>query len=165
MFEIILNKIFFSKKNPCTPLRDGLINDDNFLDSSVISRQIILIFELNRDIDETFCVQSFSSIGCNCEELSCKRPDTLTDSIVYSLIEYTKRNEIRIRLCIYRFLVHMTTIGDYQLYSNFYLNCLRWLIEAALFPQILIFTLFEIFPGHNGFFRNISFSLLTHDHN
>ncbi len=40
-----------------------------------------------------FCVQNFSSIGCNCEELSCKRTDgtdTLTDSRVYSLFGYTK---------------------------------------------------------------------------
>ena len=41
-----------------------------------------------------FCVQNFSTIGCSCEELSCIRPDgrtdTLTDSIVYSLFEYTK---------------------------------------------------------------------------
>ena len=42
-----------------------------------------------------FCAQNFSSIECNCEELSCKRtdaPDTLTDSRVYSLSEYTKTN-------------------------------------------------------------------------
>src|SRR5271155_5396691 len=44
-----------------------------------------------------FCAQNFSSIECNCEELSCKRTDgrtagrtdTLTDSRVYSLFEYT----------------------------------------------------------------------------
>ena len=37
-----------------------------------------------------FCAQNFSSIECNFEELSCKRPATLTDSRVYSLFEYTK---------------------------------------------------------------------------
>ncbi len=31
------------------------------------------------------------TIGLAFQELSCKRPDTLTDSIVYSLFEYTTK--------------------------------------------------------------------------
>ena len=52
-------KNIFFEKNPCTPLRDGLVNDDNFFDSSVISWRIILIFELDRDIDETILCTKF----------------------------------------------------------------------------------------------------------
>ncbi len=37
-----------------------------------------------------FYVQNFITIGLAFEELSCIRPITLTDSIVYSLFEYTK---------------------------------------------------------------------------
>ena len=33
-----------------------------------------------------FCAQNFSSIGCNCEELSCKRPDGRTDGPVATRI-------------------------------------------------------------------------------
>jgi hypothetical protein len=38
---------------------DGLVNDDNFFDSSVIFWRIILIFELDRDIDETILCTKF----------------------------------------------------------------------------------------------------------
>ncbi len=45
-----------------------------------------------------FYAQNFITIGLALEELSCKRPtgrpDILTDSIVYSLFEYTKRQKI-----------------------------------------------------------------------
>jgi hypothetical protein len=37
-----------------------------------------------------FCVQNFITTRSPSEELSCKRPDTLTDSIVYERFEYTK---------------------------------------------------------------------------
>ncbi len=37
-----------------------------------------------------FYVQNFITIGSTFEELSCKRPNILTDSIVSSLFEYTK---------------------------------------------------------------------------
>jgi hypothetical protein len=50
-----------------------------------------------------FCAQNFSSIECNCEELSCKRPAgrtaILTDSRVYSLFEYTKRDDAMLLIC------------------------------------------------------------------
>ncbi len=41
------------------------------------------------------CAQSFSSIECDCEELSCKRPAGRTHRpiiLVYSLFEYTKNS-------------------------------------------------------------------------
>jgi hypothetical protein len=54
--------------------------------------------------------KNFTTIGLSFEELSCKRSDTLTDSIVYSLFEYTKnslnktnRNLFRVNLY---FLLH-----------------------------------------------------------
>jgi hypothetical protein len=38
-----------------------------------------------------FYVQNFITIGLTFEELSCIRPDTQADFIVYSLFEYTKK--------------------------------------------------------------------------
>ncbi len=46
-----------------------------------------------------FYVQNFITIGLTFEELSCIRPDTLTDSIVSSLFEYTKTDRFK-SLCI-----------------------------------------------------------------
>jgi hypothetical protein len=54
-----------------------------------------------------FYVQNFITIGLAFEELSCIRPDTLTDSIVYSLFQYTikeRRAIMRIDSCVYCFL-------------------------------------------------------------
>ena len=52
-------KIFFLKKIPVLPLRDVRVNNDNFFNNSVISWRIILIFELDRDIDETILCTNF----------------------------------------------------------------------------------------------------------
>ena len=52
--------MFFFEKTlyPAPPLRDGSVNNDNFFDNSSISWRIILIFELDRDIDETIlCIK------------------------------------------------------------------------------------------------------------
>ena len=49
----------FFEKIPVLPLRDGLVNNDNFFDNSAISWRIILIFELDRDIDETIVCTNF----------------------------------------------------------------------------------------------------------
>jgi len=49
----------FLKKIYVPSLRDGLVNDDNFFDNSVISQEIILILELDRDIDETIMCTKF----------------------------------------------------------------------------------------------------------
>ena len=51
-------KIIFWKI-PVLPLRDGLIKNDNFFDNSAISWRILLIFELDRDIDETILCTKF----------------------------------------------------------------------------------------------------------
>ena len=59
MFKVILRKIFFLKKIPVVPHRDGLVNNDSFFDNSTISWPIILIFELDRDIDETILCTKF----------------------------------------------------------------------------------------------------------
>ncbi len=40
-----------------------------------------------------FYAQNFITIGLALEALSCKRTDTLTDSIVSSLFEYTKKGQ------------------------------------------------------------------------
>ena len=50
---------FFSKKIPVPLLRDCLVNDESFLSSSVNSWRIILIFELDRDIDERILCTKF----------------------------------------------------------------------------------------------------------
>ena len=66
-------KNIFFEKIPVPPLRDGLVNDDNFsitqlfLDGSFSSSNSTEI------LMRQFCVQNFSSIECNCEELSNKR--------------------------------------------------------------------------------------------
>ena len=52
-------KNIFFEKIPVLPLRDGLVNNDNFFDNSAISWPIILIFELDRDIDETIVCTNF----------------------------------------------------------------------------------------------------------
>jgi hypothetical protein len=72
---------------------------------------IITFFAINQEgVDQSFSfsnsteismrrfyAQNFITIGSAFEALSCKRtagrPDTLTDSIVFSLFEYTKRGE------------------------------------------------------------------------
>jgi len=89
--------IFFEKKSLYSP--SGMVGSimtifsitQPFLDGSFSSSNSTEI------LMRQFCVQDFSTIGCSCEELSCKRPagrtDTLTDSIVYSLFEYTKMGE------------------------------------------------------------------------
>ena len=46
-------KNVFFEKIPVLPLRDGLVNNDNVFDNSAISWRILLIFELDRDINET----------------------------------------------------------------------------------------------------------------
>ena len=51
--------MFLWKKIPVLPLRDGLVNNDNFFNNSAISWRIILIFELDRDIDETILCTKF----------------------------------------------------------------------------------------------------------
>ena len=52
--------IFFEKKSLYfLPLRDGRVNNDNFFNNSAISWRIILIFELDRDIDETILCTKF----------------------------------------------------------------------------------------------------------
>ena len=50
---------FFWKKIPVLPLRDGRVNNDNFFNNSAISWRILLIFELDRDIDETILCTKF----------------------------------------------------------------------------------------------------------
>jgi hypothetical protein len=94
MLWIILRKIFFLKKSLYSP--SGMVWSkmtifsitQPFLDGSFSSSNSTEI------LMRQFCAQNFSSIECNCEELSCKRTDgrtdTLTDSRVYSLFEYTK---------------------------------------------------------------------------
>jgi hypothetical protein len=52
-------KNIFFEKIPVPPLRDGLVNNDNFFDNSAISWRILLIFELDRDIDETILCTKF----------------------------------------------------------------------------------------------------------
>ena len=52
-------KNIFFEKIPVPPLRDDLVNDDNFFDNLVISWRILLIFELDRDIDETILCTKF----------------------------------------------------------------------------------------------------------
>ncbi len=54
-----LEKNNFFQKNRVSPFRDGLANDNNFFDNSAISQEIILIFELDRDIDETIMCTKF----------------------------------------------------------------------------------------------------------
>ena len=49
----------FFEKIPVPHLRDGLVNNDNFFDNSAISWRILLIFELDRDIDETILCTKF----------------------------------------------------------------------------------------------------------
>ena len=44
-----------------------------------------------------FCVQNFITIGSPLKQLSCKRPDTLTDSIVSELFEYTKNQSENVK--------------------------------------------------------------------
>jgi len=93
MFQIILRKKFFFEKIPVLPLRDGLINNDNFYDNSAISWRIILIFELDRDIDEIILCTKFHDNWMSLSRViveTAGRTDTLTDSRVYSLFEYTK---------------------------------------------------------------------------
>ena len=58
MLWVILRKIFF-EKIPVYPLRDGLVKNDNFFDNSAISLRILLIFELDRDIDQTMLCTKF----------------------------------------------------------------------------------------------------------
>ena len=60
------------------PFLDGFFSSSN--STEILMRQ--------------FCTQNFSSIERNCEELSCKRTDTLTHSRVYPLFEYTKRRKM-----------------------------------------------------------------------
>ena len=96
-FKLFCEKYFFWKKIPVTPLRNGLVNDDNFFDSSVISWRIILIFELDRDIDEIILCTKFHDNWMSLSKVivyTDGRPDTQTDSRVYSLFEYTKRRKI-----------------------------------------------------------------------
>jgi hypothetical protein len=47
-----------------------------------------------------FYAQSFLTIGSYFQELSCKRTDTLTNSIVHSFFEYTKKDENRCLVCV-----------------------------------------------------------------
>ena len=58
-FKQFCEKYFFLKKIPVPPLRDGLVKNDNFFDNSAISWRILLIFELDRDIDETILCTKF----------------------------------------------------------------------------------------------------------
>src|SRR3990167_9322278 len=95
MLWIILRKIFFFENKSLYP-PSGMVWSkmtiftitQPFLDESFSSSNSTEI--LMRQL----CVQNFSSIGCSCEELSCKRtagrPDTLTDSRGV-LFEYTKK--------------------------------------------------------------------------
>ena len=53
------DKKYFFEKIPVSPLRDGLIKNDNFFDNLAISWRILLIFELDRDIDETILCTKF----------------------------------------------------------------------------------------------------------
>ena len=48
------------------------------------SERIRLIFELDRDIDVTMLCEKFEAVRPLFLELSCKRPDILTDFRVYS---------------------------------------------------------------------------------
>ncbi len=59
MFLMILTKKTFFWKNLVSSFRDGLAKDNNFFDNSAISQPIILIFELDRDIDETIMCTKF----------------------------------------------------------------------------------------------------------
>ncbi len=51
--------MFFFEKIPVVPHRDGRVNSDNFFNNSAISWRIILIFEHDRDIDETILCTNF----------------------------------------------------------------------------------------------------------
>ena len=52
-------KNIFFEKIPVSPLRDGFVKNDYFSDNSAISWRILLIFELDRDIDETIQCTKF----------------------------------------------------------------------------------------------------------
>jgi hypothetical protein len=52
-------KKFFFEKIPVLPLKDGRVSIDNFFNKSAISWRIILIFELDRDINETILCTKF----------------------------------------------------------------------------------------------------------
>ena len=46
-------------KIPVLPLRDGIVENDNFFDNSSISWRILLIFELDWDINEIIMCTKF----------------------------------------------------------------------------------------------------------
>ena len=52
-------KNIFFEKIPVLPLRDSVVKKENFFDNSAISWRILLIFELDRDIDETILCTKF----------------------------------------------------------------------------------------------------------
>ena len=51
--------LFFFKNSPLLPLRDRLMNNDIFCNNSVNPWRILLIFELDRDIDEIMLCRKF----------------------------------------------------------------------------------------------------------
>src|ERR1700722_13968881 len=60
------------------------ITQEGLVQSGSSSNSTEILMRLN-------CVENFMTIGLFFQKLSCKRTDTLTDSRVYSLFEYTKR--------------------------------------------------------------------------
>jgi hypothetical protein len=109
MFSIILRRILFLKKKSLYP-PSGMVWSmmtifsiaQSFLDGSFSSSNLTEI------LMRQFCVQNFSSIGCSCEELSCKRPAGRPDGrthrpilVVYSFFEYTKTEMLWLSLEIW----------------------------------------------------------------
>ncbi len=62
-----------------------------------------------------FYAQNFITIGLAFEDLSCKRPDILTDSRVYSLFEYTKsKPNSMTQLLMYKTLLSLFLFCSYR---------------------------------------------------
>jgi len=84
---------FFSKFFPLPPYRLQFWNNQSFSNNSRRSWPIRPIFELDWDIDEIILCTKFHDNWMSLSEiivLTAGRTDTLTDSRVYSLFEYTK---------------------------------------------------------------------------
>ena len=85
-----LEKNIFFFKIPVVPLRDGVVNNDNFFDNSTISWRILLIVELDWDIDEAELCRKFHhdlTLLSKVIVLTDGRPDGHTDRF-YSVLTF-----------------------------------------------------------------------------